>query len=509
MPSSRLQLALDLRAALQPSTIDRKYHTRTYHSCFLNNDALSYLSTIFPSPEQALVAGNDLIRAGYITHVVNEHMFEPSKLLFFRFQDTAILAEMERHQNMIQANLDDTQEMLAAHEARADNLAKAAIAIAAVLFFGTILPIVPSILPIALLLSTYVLFPRPPSYRSSSSSSPSATSTATSYAPQRSSVPPPSSWPHRPILLCNNAPSAPPCPLGVPFDISTPLFQGRMLLRVKGVAGDNPEGNASYFGEGRRRMFQLVVQGQFTKRTPVKDVLTGHIFENGLSNLPPRFLVRAGEAIIARLAPSTRFELGRAVNARVLSVLGATAQTVRVDAWGEEPDMTGEIVERNEGLGGAFKRSRLTAAGRKTVLSAAKANEDYFYEPGKMYTWEFFQDLLDLTTYHLDLKSNLFAKMDLCQYLGGQPVQLLAVGRDGGEFWRFQLWHERLLGARQGGGEETTVRSPAAARSPAMARSPAASPAKSLPLKSPLKSPFKFFQSNDVAESDLREVLHE
>jgi len=59
-------------------------------------------------------------------------------------------------------------------------------------------------------------------------------------------------------------------PIGIPFEVESDLFVGKALLRVKGLVGDDPEGD-KYFS-GRCRTYQHVIQGRFKEEIPVSDL---------------------------------------------------------------------------------------------------------------------------------------------------------------------------------------------------------------------------------------------
>jgi len=293
----------------------------------------------------------------------------------------------------------------------------------------------------ALLTALYTLFTSKHIPTSVPDTIASRTSSAfTVYQPQRSAIPPPAEWPHRPLCLVDNV-DGPPLPIGREIAIDSEMFSGKLLLRVAGAPCDDPADSAKYF-LGRRRRFQVIIQGRFKERVPVSDVLTGQVFERGVK-LRPKWLIRAAEALISKLAPSTSFELNRKVNARALSILAATSQAVRVDRRGAEVDIRDFNVKENTTLmGGVFGESNLSAKRRKQILSKSKVAEAFTFDTENVYTFDFYQSLLDAHKYELNLG---VSRANLCNFLEGQPIQLLAVGRDGREFWRYQLWHEGLL----------------------------------------------------------------
>ena len=60
-------------------------------------------------------------------------------------------------------------------------------------------------------------------------------------------------------------------PIGIPFDIETDLFVGKMLLRVKGLPNSNDPNGDEYF-KGRCRTYQHVIQGRFKEEISFSDL---------------------------------------------------------------------------------------------------------------------------------------------------------------------------------------------------------------------------------------------
>jgi len=60
-------------------------------------------------------------------------------------------------------------------------------------------------------------------------------------------------------------------PIGIPFDIETDLFVGKMLLRVKGLPNSNDPNGDEYF-KGRCRTYQHVIQGRFKEEISFTDL---------------------------------------------------------------------------------------------------------------------------------------------------------------------------------------------------------------------------------------------
>ena len=76
--AKRLECNLDIQ--------DRKYHAKTYATCFIGSDAVKLIIDLgFANSESSAVEfGNKLIQANIIQHVKREHNFK-NKNLFYQF----------------------------------------------------------------------------------------------------------------------------------------------------------------------------------------------------------------------------------------------------------------------------------------------------------------------------------------------------------------------------------------------------------------------------------------
>jgi Protein of unknown function (DUF1769) len=267
-------------------------------------------------------------------------------------------------------------------------------------------------------------------------------------------LPAPNEWPHRPVLLCVNTPTDPslkvestygqgPCPIGKPFWFSSDLFEGYCLVRIKNIANsDDPESDKEYF-DGRRRLFQTIVQGRFKEALPVNTVLTGHEFVAPLKNLPHQWILKAATNLIGKLAPGSEICV-TGDRPTMLAPLAGTSQAVRVDMPGKEPDIASieGVDEDCTLLGGRFEKSSVSSSSRKTYLSNPQKSSKYTFAVDRVYTFDFYQNLLNVGTYKLDLG---IASISMSPILNGQPIQCLAKTTDGRYLWSFQIWHESLL----------------------------------------------------------------
>mmetsp|Transcript_2881 Transcript_2881/g.6010 ORF Transcript_2881/g.6010 Transcript_2881/m.6010 type:complete len:271 (-) Transcript_2881:244-1056(-) len=85
--NNRELLSLALRMSREVNVGGHDYYFRTYDQCFVGEEAVQWLvsSGTTNSVAGALALGNQLLAAGVIHHVTNEHAFQ-NKYLFYRFR---------------------------------------------------------------------------------------------------------------------------------------------------------------------------------------------------------------------------------------------------------------------------------------------------------------------------------------------------------------------------------------------------------------------------------------
>lgn len=271
------------------------------------------------------------------------------------------------------------------------------------------------------------------------------------FAREAYSLPDVEEWPHRPLFVCVNTPVCPDlkvshygvgaCPIGVQFKFESDLFKGECLIRLKGSKSDDPQGDEEYFS-GRKRIFQSVIQGQFKEKMNVADVLTGHEFIRPLKNLPHPWVLKTATNFICKISPGANIQV-HTDQPFVEAVLAGSSQVVRGDMPGNEPNLTCKnIIEDCSVLGGVFSEGNVSVSKRKRILSNPTMCAKYSFDCDTMYTFEFYQNLFDASTYSLDLG---FTRIGCSNVLNGQPIQWLGKHRDGRYLWSFQIWHEKLL----------------------------------------------------------------
>lgn len=270
------------------------------------------------------------------------------------------------------------------------------------------------------------------------------------------------SWPQRPLYL--NAPTYAGCEVGepIPFNSELPIefetrsFVGKCVLRFRGLPppssgpqrDDARERLDAYFGK-RKRRFQVVVQGRFKREYRADRLITGHEFFKPVVNLPAKYVVKTVLRLLRAMNPSINFNLFGARPHAYVS-LGASAQTLRVDVPGQEPDIsTAQNFEENTELfGGAFEKKHIAPKKRRKLFASAKSAARYLFRPGPVYTFDFYQHVFDPKDYALVFGVDTL-RVELARHLSHQPAQIMARALDTGDYlWCFALWHEKILASR-------------------------------------------------------------
>ena len=248
-------------------------------------------------------------------------------------------------------------------------------------------------------------------------------------------------WPHRPIYLKASGetevfgiPEDEALPLGVPFEFETRLFKGRMLVRLRNAKTDDPEKHDAYF-QGRNQVMQTVVQGRFKKAVNMADVFVGSVFKEPMHLVPPPFF----KSLFKRLAPGAILDFA-SKTPKVVTLYAGTAQTISVDAPGQEPDITAADLFENvsRSFGDQFKSIKE----RKRKLSSPHKAADYQFDPENVYTLQIHDESMDYGTYNIRLP--VYGNFHLSQALGPQPMSLSAVTTTGDVLYNFDVWHESV-----------------------------------------------------------------
>ena len=252
-------------------------------------------------------------------------------------------------------------------------------------------------------------------------------------------------WPHRPVcvragsdtkVIGKGIDGDAPVPLGVPFEIESPLFKGKVLLRFRSADSNDPKSHAEYF-EGRKRLMQTVVQGRFKRPVRMSDVYAGSLFVRPLAGAPPHFLADIMDAVIRRVAPGLILDLS-SDDPKVICLLAGSAQSMSIDAPGEEPDITKAEIEENVA-------SRLgddvgTKVARRQVLGDPVEASRYEFGTESVYTFHSYDDAMDYGrgTMHIPM----YGEYDIKPSIGRQPLSLTAVTKSGDILYDFRIWHE-------------------------------------------------------------------
>ena len=245
-----------------------------------------------------------------------------------------------------------------------------------------------------------------------------------------SELPDVETWDHRPLFLkIGKLKSKKSLPICSAIEFETDMFKGRFMIRIR----DAPNTEQDYF-KGKRRTKQIVIQGQFKERVSCDNVWMGDTYDKPLN---VSSLVYLAMPIFKRLVPGVIMDLF-SEKPRVVMLMGGEARTISVDKPGQEPDITGELPERNIERIGIFESIKDRKRMLRNPVTAAK----YEYDNEHIYTFHFYDDIIDIYNYSINLP---IGKIPLLHFLNHQPMTFAVVGKDKREFFSFKVFHEQLL----------------------------------------------------------------
>ena len=235
-------------------------------------------------------------------------------------------------------------------------------------------------------------------------------------------------------------PKGQPLPLGIPFEFESNLFKGRMLLRFRNVKSDDTSSHEKYF-EGRKRLMQTVVQGRFKKGITMDDLYVGSVFEEPLAGPPPPSMTKIMDAVLRRVAPGVIIDLGSKIQPRVLALYAGSAQTMRIDTPGTEPDITiPDIPENISSITRLGDKMKNSISKRKKYLSIPKKASKYEFDTDHIYTFHTYDDAMDYG--RGTMKIPMYGDYDIKPYIGSQPLSLSSVTTQGDVLYNFRIWHK-------------------------------------------------------------------
>ena len=86
--------------------------------------------------------------------------------------------------------------------------------------------------------------------------------------------------------------------------------------------------------------------------------------------------------------------------------------------------------------------SPIPASARRKLMRSKSERQSFIFSPDFVYTFHFWQHLLDCAKYEVDLVNTF----DLTKYLNGQPLQVMGLNsRTGRYLWNLHMCHESLL----------------------------------------------------------------
>jgi hypothetical protein len=236
-------------------------------------------------------------------------------------------------------------------------------------------------------------------------------------------------------------------PLNTVIPFETQHFKGKIFFRIR----KRQEDDEYFLKDGRQRLYQVVVQGQFT--TPVKfsDVYIGAKYDRPFEGIPLRdsFLLQKIQHFIQRINPGMIFDIS-ANRPKIMTPIGS-CQKFSINEPGREPDLLSDDCLRNGITENTTMIGSFTSIQeRRTQLSDPDQAKNYQFDPSLVYTFEIYDHTINFATYKQHFSK--FVKIDLSNKLNGQPLSItgVVINKGGGEdhiLYDFHVWHEQLMKA--------------------------------------------------------------
>jgi len=234
-------------------------------------------------------------------------------------------------------------------------------------------------------------------------------------------------WAHRPIHLCPSPGThAPACDLGVPFPFTSKHFEGSAVIRVRGCP-NAPADHDGYF-QGRRRKMQMTVKGRFlTPDVCFDSVLTGEALDLPLVGIGRMMtlVIRGVLGVVNRIMPALSYNFHSSKPYALGPMMGA-AQAIHIQQYSQEAakdlsslwDTKNDPVEDVRLLGEQF-------VGMEASKLRSFFNDNckrFTFNPDHLYTFVFFQDLIDGFNFQLQVTG---ITIDLAKHIQQQPVHFM------------------------------------------------------------------------------------
>ncbi|GFH46229.1 FAD/NAD(P)-binding domain-containing protein [Chaetoceros tenuissimus] len=235
-------------------------------------------------------------------------------------------------------------------------------------------------------------------------------------------------------------------PLAKPIPFETDLFKGAVFFRMKEAPSKEDKLHSQYF-KGRKRFYQVIVQGQFKEELNMNDIMIGDYYSKPMANIPRGRIgsafMKMYERFMEVLSPGIVIDLV-SPKPKILTSFGGV-QTMRVDRLGEEPKLTGALgnIKEDTSLLLGTKFSGNIQKRRKYLSNPDKASK-YTVNPNHVYSFELYDHSMDFGTYYQHILGG--RKIDMVMSMNGQALAVALFTRDKRCIYKFPVWHERLIG---------------------------------------------------------------
>ncbi|KAH8084355.1 hypothetical protein BXZ70DRAFT_900489 [Cristinia sonorae] len=243
---------------------------------------------------------------------------------------------------------------------------------------------------------------------------------------------------------------------GVPLKVSSDIYEGELLVYIKGF--EDTEGSirrSSYFEQKERKnvTWSFQAQGRFLQPRSADDIMFGNVFERPYK-LPwgfgaaLRFMKYIDPTLEQDLASRTRpWALSPIVATMPHLVHSRTDDPERIPAFPPRKPIQDSMpylsLPGQDSILGVLRGGDKSASQRKSYFASATRRKQVIFGPEDIITTDFCYEYLSFSSNGISLQLPGIS-IDIMRYWDGQPVQFVCCergdSRSGGKPWGRVFW---------------------------------------------------------------------
>ncbi|KAI0355966.1 DUF1769-domain-containing protein [Trametes cingulata] len=242
---------------------------------------------------------------------------------------------------------------------------------------------------------------------------------------------------------------------GVPVEISSDAFEGRIAVFIKGLAdAEGGKEDSDYFRKRSGVTWSIQVQGRFLREYTADDLLFGNVFERPFK-LPWGF--GAALRFMNFIDPTLEHDLASRTKPWALSPLVATMPYLRhqrsprgapAPQFPPKEPLSDDVSQLRTSAGASLSpngKLNGSPSKRRSYFANALRRQEVVFGPEDLITTDFCYDFLEFSHDGISLRLPGGISIDVMKYWDGQPVRFVCCervprGERGERPWGRVLW---------------------------------------------------------------------